>query len=103
MWGVDGKPVMGTNSRGELIAQDGSRLGTFRRRAKLKVDDGDIDVEEVLIMFDGTTKAIANDGTVYLAPTDVRAFTLPATVTGDVVRGRRTAFMLFAFGEGVSG
>lgn len=103
LWAIDGKALMGTNSRSELIAQNGSRIGTFTPRATLKIDDNDIAVDEVLTMIDGTAKAIANDGSVYLAPKDVPAFTLPATVKGDIARGRRTAFMLFAFGQSISG
>ncbi len=77
-----------------------ARLGTFTPREVLKIDGDALKVDEVLVLPDGAAKAIAGDGSVYLAPRDVPPFSLPATVSGDVARGRRTAFMLFAAGEG---
>jgi hypothetical protein len=99
VWGRKGTALLGANSDGELVGPNGAHLGTFTPRAVLEIDGDELKVDEVLVLPDGAAKAIAGDGSVYLAPRDVPAFSLPATVTGDVARGRRTAFMLFAFGQ----
>jgi hypothetical protein len=99
VWGNDGKAVLGAAANGELVGPKGARLGTFTPRAVLKIDGDDLKVDEVLVLPDGAAKAIASDGSVYLAPRDVPAFSLPAAVSGDVAHGRRTAFMLFALGQ----
>jgi hypothetical protein len=99
VWGNDGEAVIGANSNGELVGRKGARLGRFVPRTALKIDGDELKVDEVLVLPDGAAKAIASDGSVYLAPRDVPPFSLPAMVTGDVARGRRTAFLLFAFGQ----
>jgi hypothetical protein len=103
VWSSNGKALLGTNSTGELVGSSGARLGTFTARATLTIEGDVLKVDEVLVLPDGTAKAIGTDGNVYLAPRDVPPFSLPASVTGDIAHGRRTAFMLFAFGQEPSG
>lgn len=104
IWDINGgAALIGTRSDGTLVGSSGTNLGTFTARAVLKIDGDALRVEEVLVLPDGAAKAIATDGSVYLAPRDATAFSLPATVTGDIVRGRRTAFMLFELGQRLPG
>jgi len=74
-------------------------IGTFRKQPELRVDDEAVRVAEVLASPDGTGTAVADNGSVYLAPPDAAPFSLPGEIKGQVARGRRTALLLWELGH----
>jgi hypothetical protein len=79
-------------------------VGVFQRKDDLHEASGQtVPVGEVLASPDGTMTAVTDDGTVYLARPGQDAFSLPASVEGEVSRARRTALLLLDLGPELDG
>lgn len=99
LWKGDVNAVAGIDPRGNIVMANGTRVGTVIPRTFLSVDGEDVRVGEVLVLADADVEAISSAGSVYLVPRDRPPFSLPAMIGGDVVGGRRTAFMLLQVGR----